>query len=120
PSREAVIKAVNIAKENNIEVIFELDYRPYTWKTDAVKGLYMSLIAQKADIVLGTRDEFNVLEENKGYSDKDSVKHLFQYDRNILVIKHAVKGSTAFTRDGRQIEESAYKTAVYKTYDAEA
>ena len=118
PSREAVIKAVNIAKENNIEVIFELDYRPYTWKTDAEKGLYMSLIAQKADIVLGTRDEFNVLEENKGYSDKDSVKHLFQYDPKLVVIKHGVKGSKAFTREGEEIEGKAYKTEVLKTFGA--
>ncbi|MBY8909179.1 5-dehydro-2-deoxygluconokinase [Salinicoccus roseus] len=118
PSREAALFAVDVAKKNDVEVIFELDYRPYTWKNDEEKTIYMTEVARKADIILGTRDEFDVLEGGKGLSDEDSVKDLFNYSPNLIVIKHGVKGSKAFTRDGQIIEGKAYKTEVLKTFGA--
>src|SRR5699024_9591044 len=118
PSREAIFRAVNIAKENGVEIIFELDYRPYTWQTDPEKNIYMMKIAEQADIVLGTRDEFNVLEGDKGFSDEESVKHLFEHSPRLIVIKHGVKGSKAFTSEGDVIHGKAYKTEVLKTFGA--
>ncbi|BDQ51210.1 hypothetical protein EfsSVR2281_30210 [Enterococcus faecalis] len=32
PSREAVLKAVMLAKKNNVKIIFDIDYREYNWK----------------------------------------------------------------------------------------
>lgn len=40
PSREAVLKAVSIARENQVKVVFELDYRPYTWKNAEETSIY--------------------------------------------------------------------------------
>jgi 5-dehydro-2-deoxygluconokinase len=31
PSREAVLKAVSLARKNKVKIVFELDYRPYSW-----------------------------------------------------------------------------------------
>lgn len=118
PSRESVLHAVNVAKQNGVEVIFELDYRPYTWGTEAEKTIYMTEVARKADIILGTRDEFDVLEGNQRLSDENSVKELFNHSPKIIVIKHGVKGSKAFTREGEVIEGKAYKTEVLKTFGA--
>lgn len=118
PSREAILLAVDIAKENNVEVIFELDYRPYTWKTEEEKSVYMAEVAKKSDIILGTRDEFNVLEGNQNLSDDETVRHLFQYSPKLIVIKHGMKGSKAFTKEGEIIEGKAYKTEVLKTFGA--
>ena len=33
PSREAALKAVMLARKNDIPVIFDIDYRAYTWKS---------------------------------------------------------------------------------------
>ncbi len=33
PSREAVLKAVSLAKKHDVKVVFELDYRPYSWNS---------------------------------------------------------------------------------------
>lgn len=66
PSREAILKALLIAKELGVEVIFELDYRPYTWQNAEETSLYYQLVAQKADVIIGTRDEFDVLENHQG------------------------------------------------------
>src|SRR5699024_1812189 len=62
PSREAIFRAVNIAKENGVEIIFELDYRPYTWQTDPEKNIYMIKSKEKAEINLERREECNVFE----------------------------------------------------------
>lgn len=118
PSREAALHAMDIAKKNGVEVIFELDYRPYTWKSEAETSVYMTLAARSADIVIGTRDEFNVLENSEGNSDKESVQQLFNYSPHLVVVKHGVKGSKAFTRDGEVIEGDIYKTQVLKTFGA--
>ena len=32
PSREAVLKAVMLAKKNHTRLIFDIDYREYNWK----------------------------------------------------------------------------------------
>lgn len=32
PSREAALKALELAKRNNTVVIFDVDYRAYNWK----------------------------------------------------------------------------------------
>ncbi|MCB2585260.1 5-dehydro-2-deoxygluconokinase, partial [Listeria monocytogenes] len=42
PSREAVLKAVSLARKNDVVVAFELDYRPYTWKNSEETAVYYS------------------------------------------------------------------------------
>lgn len=118
PTREATLRAIDIAKKHGVEIIFELDYRPYTWKNDIETSVYMTLAAKAADIVIGTRDEFNVLEGSEGNTDEESVQQLFHHSPNLVVVKHGVKGSKAFTRDGEMIEGDVYKTQVLKTFGA--
>ncbi|MGY4113548.1 sugar/nucleoside kinase (ribokinase family) [Aeribacillus sp. SP014] len=47
PSREAVLKAISLAKKHDVKVIFELDYRPYTWISTDETSVYYSLVAGK-------------------------------------------------------------------------
>ena len=55
PSREAVLKAVQLAKKHQVKVVFELDYRPYTWTSAEETSVYYTLVAEQSDIVIGTR-----------------------------------------------------------------
>ncbi|MDI5787753.1 PfkB family carbohydrate kinase [Bacillus licheniformis] len=43
-------------------MVFELDYRPYTWTSAEETAVYYTLVAEQSDIVIGTRDEFDVME----------------------------------------------------------
>ena len=54
PSREAVFKALLFAKKNNTKVLFDVDYRPYSWKNKDEISIYYSLVAEKSDIVIGS------------------------------------------------------------------
>lgn len=118
PSREAVLKAIHLAKKNDVKVIFELDYRGYTWKSLEETSVYYSLVAEKADVVIGTRDEFDVMENIENGNNEDTINYLFQHSPELVVIKHGVEGSYAYTKSGEQFRGLAYKTNVLKTFGA--
>ncbi|MEK4299677.1 5-dehydro-2-deoxygluconokinase [Oceanobacillus sp. FSL W8-0428] len=119
PSREAVLQAVQYAKKNDVKVIFELDHRPYTWKSAEETAVYYSLVAELSDVVIGTRDEYDVMEnlDSEGDNEK-TVQHLFQHNTELVVIKHGVDGSYAYEPDGTVHRGQAYKTKVLKTFGA--
>ncbi|MFP7492286.1 5-dehydro-2-deoxygluconokinase [Terribacillus saccharophilus] len=118
PSREAVLKAVADAKRHDVKVIFELDYRPYTWQSPAETSVYYRLVAEQSDVVIGTRDEFDALENKSGGTNEVTTAYLFQHEPDLIVIKHGVEGSFAYTKDGQQFSSQAYLTKVLKTFGA--
>lgn len=118
PSREATLKAVSFAHKHDVKVIFELDYRPYTWKNTAETAAYYTIVAEKSDIVIGTRDEFDSMEDFIGNDNATTIKNLFEHRPELIVIKHGVKGSYAYTKSGDEFIGKAYKSNVLKTFGA--
>ncbi|WP_066048498.1 5-dehydro-2-deoxygluconokinase [Robertmurraya korlensis] len=118
PSREAILKAIQLAKKNDVKVIFELDYRGYTWTSPEETSVYYSLVAEQADVVVGTRDEFNVMENVEEGSNDVTIRNLFKYSPELVVIKHGVEGSYAYTKNGETFRGQAYLTKVLKTFGA--
>lgn len=117
PSREAVFQVVKYARKHQVEILFELDYRYPTWQSDTETAVYYSLLAEMSDVVIGTRDEFDKLENKQG-ENKDTVAYLFQHCPKLIVIKHGVKGSYAYTKEGQTVPGKAYKSNVLKTFGA--
>lgn len=118
PSREAVLKAVGLAQKNDVKVIFELDYRPYTWDSREETAVYYSLVAEQSDVVIGTRDEYDMMENQDGGENEQTIKQLFKHTPDLIVIKHGVEGSYAYTKSGETYRSQAYKTKVLKTFGA--
>ena len=104
PSREAAIKAVMLAKRNSTKVIFDIDYRAYNWKNSDEISIYYSIVAKEADIIMGSREEFDLAEKliRPGMADEESAELWQGYNAKIVVIKHGMKGSTAYTCDGQK------------------
>ena len=44
PSREACLKAMMLAKKNNVRIVFDIDYREYTWTSKDEIAVYYSLV----------------------------------------------------------------------------
>jgi len=63
PSREAALKAVMLAKKNDTKIIFDIDYREYNWKNTDEIAIYYSIVAKEADIIMGSREEFDLTEK---------------------------------------------------------
>lgn len=118
PSREAVLKALSIAKANAVKVVFEIDYRPYTWTTLEETSIYYELVAKQADIVIGTRDEYDMIQRYRGKTDKEISEILFENQLELVIIKHGVQGSKAYTKSGEYFEGKAFKAKVIKTFGA--
>ncbi|ELH0934033.1 5-dehydro-2-deoxygluconokinase [Staphylococcus pseudintermedius] len=119
PSREAVIKALLIAKKYQVKTIFELDYRLYSWRNEEETSLYYELLVQQVDIVIGTRDEFNKILSFQSLSDVEISESIFKNgNAELVVIKHGVQGSNAYTSTGDFYTGKAYKANVLKTFGA--
>ena len=104
PSREAAIKAVMLARRNDTKVIFDIDYRAYNWKNPDEISIYYSMVAKEADIIMGSREEFDLTERliRPGMTDEESAAYWQGCRARIVVIKHGMKGSAAYTCDGQK------------------
>ncbi len=118
PSREAALKAVILAGKNGIPVIFDIDYRAYTWKSQDEISIYYSLVAGQSDIILGSREEFDLTERMLGLDGEDSgsARYWQGCGCKIVVIKHGKEGSTAYTCDGRQYTVKPFPTNALKGF----
>ncbi|MCR5485748.1 MAG: 5-dehydro-2-deoxygluconokinase [Clostridiales bacterium] len=102
PSREACLKAMYLAKKVGTKIIFDIDYRPYNWKSKDEIAIYYSTVAEKSDMVMGSREEFDLTEAiiEPGRDDKATSEYWMSKGNKIVIIKHGKKGSTAYTKDG--------------------
>lgn len=102
PSREASLKALALAKRTQTPVAFDADYRAYTWKNDDEIAVYTSLVAEKSDILMGSREEFDRMERLLALdgTDASSARHWLGQGAKIVIIKHGKQGSTAYTKEG--------------------
>ena len=121
PSREAVLVAVEYARKHGTVVAFDIDYRPYSWNSKEETAIYYNILAEKSDVIIGTREEFNKIEyllmpEN----DDDYVTAQKWIDNNakIVVIKHGEEGSIAYTNDGEKYVGGIYPAEVANTFGA--
>ena len=94
PTREAALKALSYAVKNQVTVVFDADYRAYTWKNKDEIALYCSLVAEKADIILGSREEFDLMERLTGLPGTDEASAAFWLagKPKLLVIKQMNPG----------------------------
>lgn len=102
PSREATLKALMLAIKSSTPILFDIDYRPYNWINDDVISIYYSYVARNADIIMGSRREFDLMQRliNPDMNDSDSANYWLKQKAKIVVIKHGTKGSCAFLKNG--------------------
>lgn len=121
PSREAVFLALEYARKNNVTTFLDIDYRPYSWVSKEETSIYYNLAAEKCDVILGTREEFNLMESLVYPGNTDdyiTAKKWFGYHAKIVVIKHGKEGSIAYTNDGKKHIGTVFPARVLKTFGA--
>lgn len=120
PAREAVFLAIEYAHRNGVIVSFDLDYRNGTWDNPEEASVYYTQIARMSDIVIGTREEFDVMEKlfsPDNRSDDSSAAMLLKYKPSLISIKQGKKGSTIYTEGGKTVG-GIYPTKVLKSFGA--
>ncbi len=118
PSREAALKAVALAKKNGVPIIFDIDYRAYNWKNADEIAIYYSSVAREADIILGSREEYDLTEKfiKVGMTDKESAAYWHGQNAKIVIIKHGKEGSTAYTNDGESYSIKPFPVKLLKSF----
>jgi 5-dehydro-2-deoxygluconokinase len=118
PSREAALKAVMLAKRFGTKIIFDVDYRSYSWKNKDEISIYYSMVAREADIIMGSREEFDLMEAliEPGRDDLKSAAYWHAQNAKIVIIKHGKRGSTAYTCDGKQYTVRPFPVDALKSF----
>ena len=118
PSREASLKAMQLAKKNGIPVIFVLDYRAYNWRNKDEIAVYYSLVASNADMIIGSREEYDLAEGLLGLdgTDKASAAYWQAKGAKIVIVTHGRQGSTAYTCDGQDFSIKPFPVKLLKSF----
>ncbi|MDC0194969.1 PfkB family carbohydrate kinase [Alphaproteobacteria bacterium] len=111
PSREAVLYALEIAKNYNIPVIMDIDYRPYTWESQyTAKEIYNKAI-ENCSGVIGNDDEFAVLSGE--YSEGLNFAKNLSSSCDLVIYKKGERGSITITED-KEIKKGIFSVKPLK------
>lgn len=121
PSREACFYALELARRANTTAILDLDYRPYGWESAAQASAILMRACELADIVIGNRDEFDVLEYSSSGSDRNdaqSAQRVLRGNTKVAVVKDGAQGCKIFFADGEYLSQGIFPVAARKPFGA--
>jgi len=106
PSRSAAFHAFDLAKKAGLPLIFDLDYRPYSWPSAEIAAETYSRAGALCDVIVGNDEEFGFM---AGGFDKglEKARSLARSSATIVVYKLGEKGAITITAD----EE--FRTGIY-------
>ena len=105
PSRSSVLYALEVANKNNIPVIMDIDYRPYTWESPSKAKEIYNLAAINCSGVIGNDDEFAVLSGN--YKEGLDYAKKLSSNNDLVIYKMGEKGSITYANN-KEINKGIY------------
>ena len=116
PSREASFRAVEIARAAGKTVILDLDYRPYSWKSEEdAAGTYEKVTAS-TDILIGNKEEFALLRRTSPDEDPAVVAAAYAHC-GLVIVKDGARGSRVFF-NGEDHRVPAFRVKAKKPFGA--
>ncbi|MEM9573778.1 MAG: 5-dehydro-2-deoxygluconokinase [Pseudomonadota bacterium] len=112
PSRNAAFRAFELAKDAGIPIIFDVDYRPYSWPSPQVAEEVLSKAGAMSDVIVANDEEFGFM---AGGIEKGEAKarELASNSAAIVVYKMGHEGAITFM-DGDEIRTGIYKVDAMK------
>ncbi|MEN8896216.1 MAG: 5-dehydro-2-deoxygluconokinase [Yoonia sp.] len=112
PSRSATFRAFELAKKAGLPIIFDVDYRPYSWPSAEVAADVLSRAAAQSDMIVGNDEEFGFM---AGSIDKglEKARDLSKSTAAIVVYKMGPEGAITFA-DGEEIHTGIYPVDALK------
>jgi 5-dehydro-2-deoxygluconokinase len=106
PSRDATFHAFDLARAAGLPLIFDVDYRPYSWPSAEVAAETYSRAAAMCDIIIGNDVEFGFMAG--GYEKGlDKARELARTTAQIVVYKMGEEGAVTITPDAE------FRTGIY-------
>lgn len=95
PSRTATFAAFAHAKKAGLPIIFDVDYRPYSWPSAQVAADVLSRAAAECDMIVGNDEEFGFMAGGMNHG-MAKARDLAQTTAAIVVYKMGEKGAVTF------------------------
>ena len=108
PSRSATFRAFEHARAAGIPIIFDIDYRPYSWPSPEIAAEVYSKAGALCDIIIGNDVEFGFM---AGDYDRgcDKARELVATGSAICVYKMGEEGALTLAADGE------FSTGIFQT-----
>jgi len=111
PSRSATFRAFENARAAKLPVIFDIDYRPYSWPSAEVASEVLTRAGEESDLIVGNDEEFGFM---AGSMDKGLAKARELAAKGKMVIyKMGHEGALTFA-DGEEIRTGIYPVTAIK------
>jgi 5-dehydro-2-deoxygluconokinase len=112
PSRTAAFRAFDLARAAGLPLIFDVDYRPYSWASAEEASQVYSRAAALCDVIVGNDVEFGFMagDHDKGL---DKARSLIGQGAQIVVYKMGEKGAITMSAAG-EVRTGIYRTAALK------
>jgi len=112
PSRSAAFRAFELARAAGLPIIFDVDYRPYSWPSPDVAEDVLARAGDLSDVIVGNDEEFGFmaggLEKGLG-----KARELAARTATIVVYKMGAEGAVTFA-DGQEMRTGIYPVQAVK------
>ena len=112
PSRSASFRAFDLARAAGLPVIFDVDYRPYSWPSPEVAADVLSRAGAASDVIVGNDEEFGFMAGDYARG-LDKARDLAARSAAIVVYKMGHRGAVTFA-GGEEIRTGIYKVDALK------
>jgi 5-dehydro-2-deoxygluconokinase len=106
PSRSAAFLAFELAREAGLPIIFDVDYRPYSWPSPQVAADVLSRAGALSDVIVGNDDEFGFMAGDKALG-LARARELAATTAGIVVYKMGEHGAVTFA-DGAEMRTGIF------------
>lgn len=108
PSRTAAFRAFELARAAGLPLVFDIDFRPYSWPSKEVAAEVYSRAAAQCDVIVGNDVEFGFMagDYDRGL---EKARGLVADGAQIAVYKMGEKGAVTITAEGE------FTTGIYRT-----
>lgn len=112
PSRSAAFRAFDLARAAGLPLIFDIDYRPYSWPSPQVAAEVYSRAGALCDVIVGNDVEFGFMAGDYARG-LDKARDLVARGAKLVVYKRGEKGAITLTPEG-EITTGIYRTEALK------
>ena len=112
PSRSAAFRAFELAKEAGLPIIFDVDYRPYSWPSPDVAEEVLSRAGNLSDVIVANDEEFGFMAGGieKGLA---KARSLAESSATIVVYKKGPDGAVTFA-EGQELATGIFPVDAVK------
>jgi 5-dehydro-2-deoxygluconokinase len=112
PSRTATFRALELARAAGLPIVFDIDYRPYSWHSPEVAAEVYSRVGALSDVVVGNDVEFGFMagDYSRGL---EKARDLVRQGAAIVVYKRGEAGAVTITPAG-EVRTGIYATEALK------